>query len=98
MDYANRRRLKILGHLRFVEVSDAEPELVRSLDLPGYPARIERVALFDVAAFDWNCPQHITRRFTEAQVEVATQPLRDRIAELEGLLEARSKDPAQGRH
>jgi hypothetical protein len=39
-----------------------------------------------VAGFDWNCPQHITPRFTLAEVERATQPLRDRIAELEARL------------
>ncbi len=35
--------------------------------LPGYKARIERVVFIDVVAFDWNCPQHITRRYTEAE-------------------------------
>jgi len=67
MDYAARRRLKLLGRLRFVDVSSAEPALVRAVALPGYAARVERVALFDVAAFDWNCPQHITQRFTLEQ-------------------------------
>ena len=93
MDYANRRRLKLLGHLRFVDLADADPELVRRVELPGYRARVERVALFDVAAFDWNCPQHITPRFTEAQVDAATQPLRDRIAELEARLAAARPPP-----
>jgi predicted pyridoxine 5'-phosphate oxidase superfamily flavin-nucleotide-binding protein len=88
MDYVNRRRLKLLGHLTFVAVPDADPELVRQVDLPGYRARVEHVALIDVVAFDWNCPQHITVRFTEAQVAAATQPLRDRIAELEARLAA----------
>ena len=88
MDYANRRRLKLLGHLTFVAVSDADPDLVSSVELPGYRARVERVALIDVVAFDWNCPQHITVRFTEAQVAAATQPLRDRIAELEARVAA----------
>jgi predicted pyridoxine 5'-phosphate oxidase superfamily flavin-nucleotide-binding protein len=66
VDYANRRRLKLLGHLRFVDLANADPDLVRRVDLPGYRARIERVALFEVAGFDWNCPQHITPRFPEA--------------------------------
>jgi uncharacterized protein len=88
MDYANRRRLKLLGHLRFVALADADPALVREVDLPGYRARVERVAVFDVAAFDWNCPQHITRRFTEAQVAAVVRPLHDRIAELEAQLAA----------
>jgi len=64
MDYAERRRLKLLGRLRFIDVADADAALVRQVDLPGYAARVERVALFDVVAFDWNCPQHITQRFT----------------------------------
>jgi len=86
VDYAHRRRMKLLGRLRFVDLADADPELVRRVAIPGYRARVERVALFEVAAFDWNCPQHIAPRFTEAQVNVATQALRDRIAELEAHL------------
>ena len=88
MDYARRRRLKLLGHLRFVAVAEADPVLVRQIELPGYRARVERVALIDVAAFDWNCPQHITQRFTLDQVEEAAKPLRDRIAALEEELRA----------
>jgi predicted pyridoxine 5'-phosphate oxidase superfamily flavin-nucleotide-binding protein len=45
---------------------------VFEVELPGYPARIERVAIIEVAAFDWNCPQHITPRFTAA--ELAARP------------------------
>ena len=88
MDYVQRRRLKLLGHLRFVAVADADPALVRQVELPGYRARVDRVALIDVAAFDWNCPQHITQRFTLDQVEAAARPLRERIAELEEELRA----------
>jgi predicted pyridoxine 5'-phosphate oxidase superfamily flavin-nucleotide-binding protein len=64
MDYVARQRLKLLGRLRFVDAAAADPALARSVELPGYPARIERIALFDVVAYDWNCPQHITQRFT----------------------------------
>jgi predicted pyridoxine 5'-phosphate oxidase superfamily flavin-nucleotide-binding protein len=71
MDYVNQRRLKLLGHLRFVDVADADPALVRRVELPGYRARVERVATIDVEAFDWNCPQHITQRFSLAQIEAA---------------------------
>jgi len=63
MDYAQQRRLKLLGQLRFVDIAEADPALTRALELPGYPAKVERLALIDVAAFDWNCPQHITQRF-----------------------------------
>ena len=62
VDYVNRRRLKLLGHLSFAALGEADPELVFEVELPDYPARVERVAVFDVAAFDWNCPQHIPHR------------------------------------
>ena len=88
MDYRNRQRLKLLGRLRFIAVSDADPDLVRQVELPDYRARVERVALIDIEAFDWNCPQHITQRFTLAEVEAAARPLRERIAELEARLAA----------
>ena len=57
VDYVNRRRLKLLGRLRF-DAAGADA------DLPHYSARVERIATFDVEAFDWNCPQHITPRPT----------------------------------
>ena len=83
MDYANRRRLKLLGRLRFETIAEADAELVFAVELPDYKARVDRVAVIDVEAFDWNCPQHITQRFTLAQVEAAANPLRERIAKLE---------------
>jgi len=80
VDYPNRRRLKLLGHLKYHDVRhlqdaaevgeehsaipvDLATELA-AVALPGYRARIERLATIDVVAFDWNCPQHITRRYT----------------------------------
>lgn len=68
MDYPNRRRLKLLGRLRFIDIGSADPQLVRAVELPEYRARVERVALIEVAAFDWNCAQHITPRFTVEQL------------------------------
>ena len=81
VDYPNRRRLKILGHARAVEAA-AEPELLHRLR-DDYDARVERGVVITLEGFDWNCPQHITPRYTEAEIAVATQPLRDRLAELE---------------
>lgn len=83
MDYANRQRLKIMARLRFVPVAEADPALVSAVSLPGYQAQVERIAMVDVEAFDWNCPQHITERFTIGQVEEDAKPLRDRVAQLE---------------
>lgn len=67
MDYPNRRRLKILGRMRIEDARTASPDLLMQVELPGYRARIERIALVEVAAFDWNCPQHITQRYTEQE-------------------------------
>jgi len=64
MDYPNRRRLKILGHLRYKDARDCLPEQLAAVTLDDYKARIERIVFIDLEAFDWNCPQHITRRYT----------------------------------
>jgi uncharacterized protein len=86
MDYRHRQRLKVLGRIGFEDASGAAPDLLKAVQLPGYRGRVERVALIHIEAFDWNCPQHITPRFTEAEVRAAAQPLHDRIAELEAKL------------
>lgn len=66
MDYANRARLKLLGRVRLVGV-DEDPELISKLKSPNYRARIERAVVIRVEGFDWNCPQHITPRYTEEE-------------------------------
>ena len=66
MDYANRQRLKLLGHSRVVDAAD-DPGLIDRLRDPGYRARVERAVVIRVEAFDWNCRQHITPRFTEEE-------------------------------
>ena len=67
MDYANQRRLKLLGHVRFID-QETEPELIERLVTTGYKAIVERGFIISVEAFDWNCPQHITPRFTHAEI------------------------------
>lgn len=78
MDYSNRRRLKIFGIARLVD-KEQNPELLLQLAVPGYRARIERAVVIDVQASDWNCQQHITRRFSERQVEEIVAPLLEEI-------------------
>lgn len=68
MDYAHQRRLKLLGRVRMTSAMD-DPALMVRLALPGYRARIERAVVITVEAFDWNCPQHITPRFTDAEIQ-----------------------------
>lgn len=60
MDYADPRRLKVMGRARLTE----DASIVERVRMPGYRARVERAVVISVEGFDWNCPQHITPRFT----------------------------------
>jgi predicted pyridoxine 5'-phosphate oxidase superfamily flavin-nucleotide-binding protein len=82
MDYPGRRRLKILAHLEPKDLA-GDPDLTGKLATPGYKAKAERAMLLHLEAVDWNCPQHITPRFTEAELAEALSPVRRRMAELE---------------
>lgn len=81
MDYPGRRRLKILGEARIATAADA-PDLLAQLMPTGYRAQAERAYLIDVIGFDWNCPQHITARYTEAELAAALQPMARELTEL----------------
>lgn len=91
MDYPNRLRLKILGRLHMQDVADADTGLVEQLRPYPYRASMERIARITIEAFDWNCSQHITPRYTEAQVREAMAPLHARIAQLEAALASRPR-------
>ena len=82
MDYPNRRRLKIWARARIVH-HDEDPDLLARLEVPTYRARVERAVVMTIEAIEWNCPQHITPRFTEGEIDEMVTPLRDRIVELE---------------
>ncbi len=81
MDYPRKARLKLLGHARVVTTDEAK-EL--GLIVPdSYRAHPERAMVIDVAGYDWNCPQHITERYTLDEVRPAIEKLQARIQELE---------------
>lgn len=65
MDYPNQARLKVIGHARIVE---EDAELKEGVRVDGYKAKVQRVIVVEVVAFDWNCSQHITPRWTEDEV------------------------------
>lgn len=71
MDYPNRARLKLFGRMSLVPEDD--PATLARLEDDHYRARVERGFLIRVEAFDWNCPQHITPRFTEAEWSARAQ-------------------------
>ncbi|HEX8734829.1 MAG TPA: pyridoxamine 5'-phosphate oxidase family protein [Pyrinomonadaceae bacterium] len=86
MDYANRRRLKILAEAEVKDVREA-PELIEKLRDESYEAKIERAVILHVKAFDWNCPQHITPRYTMEEVKTMIQPLNEYVQKLEAEIE-----------
>ncbi|NTD85878.1 pyridoxamine 5'-phosphate oxidase family protein [Agrobacterium tumefaciens] len=82
MDYARRARLKIYVHVDRLTL-DAEPTLNDLVSDPTYKGRAEGIFRLRLEAYDWNCPQHITPRYTQQQVEQAVAPLREKLLQLE---------------
>lgn len=82
MDYPARARLKIYAKAEVVELAD-RPELIKTLSSPEYQAKPERIMLLHIEAYDWNCPQHISPRFTAEEIEEALKPQREYIKKLE---------------
>lgn len=92
MDYRAKARLKILARAEIVALN-ARPDLLDRLNLVDYKFKPERMMLLHVEAFDWNCPQHITERFTVKEVEEVLAPQRAYIKQLEmQLAELRSNN------
>lgn len=67
MDYPNKQRLKIWVEAEVHFAEDA-PELIEKLQVHDYKAKIERAFVFTIKGYDWNCPQHITPRYTEEEI------------------------------
>ena len=96
MDYPNQTRLKILGHVEIHEHDELAPSLINQLRTAEPNAVVERAILIRVSGFDWNCPQHITPRYTLAELESHLAPLQSRFSALErenAELRARLKTP-----
>ena len=82
IDYPRKARLKIYAKADVIEL-DESPELYNSLDLSDYKFRPERMLVLHIEAYDWNCPQHITPRYTVDEIETALVPQQKYIAKLE---------------
>lgn len=82
MDYPNKSRLKIFAKSEIIEVAD-NPTLFKNLNLKDYNFKPERMIVFHIEAYDWNCPQHITQRYTMQEIEEAINPLKNHIENLE---------------
>jgi uncharacterized protein len=93
MDYARQARLKLFARARMVNLL-AEPALAAVLVDGANQGPVERGIVFEVEAFDWNCSQHITERYTLQELAPAIDALRARIAELEAQVKAADIRPA----
>lgn len=81
VDYPNKRRLKIWGRAKLLDM-DEDPKLIDSLNDDTYDAKVERAVVITLEALSWNCPQHLPQRFT---VEELNQQLVPIFSELERL-------------
>ena len=82
VDYPHRARLKLFGRATVVQAAD-DPELAGRLVVPGYDGTVERLVTVTVEAYDWNCPQHITPRYTVSELAPQIAPLQQRLEQLE---------------
>lgn len=73
MDYPNKTRLKILGHIE--EVSMEQVDIIAHLEVENHRAPIERGFIIHIEAFDWNCPKYITSRYTEEEISSFITPI-----------------------
>ncbi|AEV87141.1 pyridoxamine 5'-phosphate oxidase [Actinoplanes sp. SE50] len=84
MDYAHRRRLKILGTATVHDIRDGMPaHLAGRFGTLRTPGVVERLITVEVHSYDWNCPQHITPRWNEAELHDALAPIRDQLTQLQ---------------
>jgi predicted pyridoxine 5'-phosphate oxidase superfamily flavin-nucleotide-binding protein len=93
MDYAQRRRVKLWGRARVVE---GDAALLARLWPEGYEARPEQVILFEIEAWDTNCPQHIPQLFAAEDVARTLVQLQARIKELEAEVAALKRKQGAG--
>lgn len=79
MDYVHSRRIKLWGKARIVE---GDAQLENNLRDPEYPGKVERVVLFEIEAWDINCPQHIHKRFPQREIALVVEQLQQQVQEL----------------
>ncbi len=73
LSYPLRARLKLYAEAEIVEIRD-NPELYALLKPEEYKFKPERLLLFHIQAYDWNCPQHITPRYTLEEINKFNDP------------------------
>ena len=87
MDYTNRRRLKIVGYARIKDLHEVDSDTLRHLEQPPR-TKVERILFVDVVGYDWNCPKHITPRYSTEDVEELVASLKGQISQLQNDLQS----------
>ncbi len=93
VDYPNKRRLKLMG--RISQVPENDWQTLAKLEDDDYRAKVERGFIINIEAFDWNCPQHITPRYTESELESLITPITNELADVKVQLKAQLKSQQQ---
>lgn len=96
VSYPHRARLKVYAKIRVVELDD-DPALFEQINPADYPHRPERMMVLDVQAFDWNCPQHITPRYTVEEIAAVFASQQERIAQMEAEIRDLKRQLAQSK-
>jgi len=91
VDYPNKARMKVYARAEIVELGQ-RPELEQQLKLEDYAYKAERIILYHIEAFDWNCPQHITPRFTVEEIQEAFADQTAYVKQLEEQVQALKKE------
>ncbi|GAA3774802.1 pyridoxamine 5'-phosphate oxidase family protein [Flavobacterium ginsengiterrae] len=92
VSYPQRARLKMYAEAEIIDI-EADSELYEKLKPEDYKFRPEQMMIFKIKAYDWNCPQHITPRFSVAEIQEVfdlqkkhISDLQQQIKDLEALL------------
>lgn len=81
LDYSSKTRLKIWAETEILD-PDKNPDLLEIVSDPNYKAKIDRIIVFHIKGFDWNCPQHITPKFTIDQMKELVKQHPELLVEL----------------
>jgi predicted pyridoxine 5'-phosphate oxidase superfamily flavin-nucleotide-binding protein len=82
IDHARQTRLKLFGHAAAVPAGE-DPALAERLGSPRTEGTVEQLVTIRVEATAWNCPNHITPRFSQRELSDALAPVHERLARLE---------------
>jgi uncharacterized protein len=82
LDYPSKTRLKIYAEAQVLALEE-NLELAEKLKIENYKAKPERIIVLKIKAFDWNCQQHISPRYTVAQIQEVFEAQQAYIQQLE---------------